>query len=159
MPDIGTPFDPGVVVAATPLEVDRLGQIDRVPAILAAFLALVGTIAIAHLLVTSGQRRRRDFAVLKSIGFTRGQLARSVAWQATIVAFIGCVVGVAVGLVAGTVLWRAVAERVGVLPVVDPAVPILAISVVATFVIANIAAFVPARAAARVEPGAVLRSE
>ena len=54
MPDIGTPFDPGVVVVAMLLEVDRLGQIDRVPAILAAFLALVGTIAIVHLLVTSG---------------------------------------------------------------------------------------------------------
>jgi ABC-type lipoprotein release transport system permease subunit len=42
----------------------------------------VGVLAlatIAHLLITSVRRRRRDLAVLRTIGFTRAQVRSTVA--------------------------------------------------------------------------------
>ena len=39
--------------------------------------------ALGHTLVSSIRRRRRDLATLKTLGFTRGQVSATVAWQAT----------------------------------------------------------------------------
>ena len=62
-------------------------------------------LALALTLTTSVRRRRRDLALLKTLGFTRRQLAATVAAQASIVALLGIVVGVPVGIVAGRSLW------------------------------------------------------
>jgi len=42
---------------------------------------------------------------LKALGFTRRQLASTVAWQSTIAIGIGVIVGVPLGIVAGRALW------------------------------------------------------
>ncbi len=159
MPEAGTAFDPAVTFPVRPLEVERLRPIGRTPLVLAGFLALVGVIAMGHLIVTSVQQRRREFAVLKSMGFTRRQVSRSVAWQATTVAALGSVVGVVGGLIVGGLLWREVAARVGVLAIVDVPVLIVVGVVVGTFVLANLVAAIPARAAARTRPAVVLQAE
>jgi hypothetical protein len=79
LPGVGREGGPGAVRNEVPLEVERLQQIDRIPLALALFLILIGTIAVGHLLVTSVQRRQRDFAVLKSVGFRRYQTYATVA--------------------------------------------------------------------------------
>jgi predicted lysophospholipase L1 biosynthesis ABC-type transport system permease subunit len=142
-----------------PLEVERLHQIDHVPDALAAFLTLLGAIAVGHLLVTSIRRQRRDFAVLKTMGFSRGQLMAAVASEATTVAAFGIVVGLVLGIAGGATLWRAVAHRVGLVPGVD--MPLLAILfvVLATVIVANLVAALPARAAARTPAAVILRAE
>jgi predicted lysophospholipase L1 biosynthesis ABC-type transport system permease subunit len=159
MPGIGAFEEPGVVPVSAPLEVDRLDQIDRMPIVLGIFLAVVGMIAVGHLLVTSVRRRRRDFAVLKSVGFRRRQVLATVSWQATTVAVAGLLVGLVLGIVVGSLLWRAVADRVGVLPAVAVPTAALAAIAAATVVIANVIAAVPARSAARTKPAVALRSE
>jgi putative ABC transport system permease protein len=148
-----------VVAPTVPLEVDRLQQIDRIPIVLATFLALVGAVAVGHLLVTSVRRRRRDFAVLKSMGFTRRQVLATVTWQATTVAGFGLLAGSVLGLVAGGGLWRAAAGRVGVLPAVDLPIAVLAAVALAAVLITNLVAAFPARTAARTHPAVTLRSE
>ena len=159
MPGVGVLGRPGVRAVPVPLEVQRVDELDRIPDVLAAFLAVLGAIAVGHLLVTSVRRRRRDLAVLKALGFERTQLFATVASQATTVAVFGVAVGLVAGIVAGAGIWRLTADHVGVLPHVD--VPVLAVlAVVAvTVLIANAVAIFPARTAASLPAATVLRAE
>jgi putative ABC transport system permease protein len=125
----------------------------------AVFLPVLGAVAVGHLLVTSVQRRRRDFAILKAVGFRRAQVSATVVAQATTVAGVGALLGLLAGLVVGRVLWRATAGRVGLLPSVAFPVAALAGVVVATIVIVNVVAWFPARHAARTRPAVLLRAE
>jgi hypothetical protein len=159
LPGIGRFGEDDVARRPRRLEVVRLEQVDRIPLVLGVFLALVGAIAIGHLLVTSVNNRRRDFAILKTFGFTRHQVSSTVSWQATTVATLGLVAGFALGLPIGTLLWRATAARVGVLDVVVlPAIVLTAITI-ATYAIANAVALVPARRAANTRAAIALRTE
>ena len=58
-----------------PVEVDRLHGIDWLPATLAVLLGGLAVLAVGHALVTGVRRRRRDLALLKTLGFDRRQLA------------------------------------------------------------------------------------
>jgi hypothetical protein len=141
---------------------DRLNNLQKIQGLLLAMAGLIAVTALAaltHLLVTSIRRRRRDLAILKTLGFVRRQVWATVAWQASCVALVALVVGLPVGIAAGRWTWNLFAGNVGVVP--EPAVPLLAALLVVpiTIVAANIAAALPARAAGRVRPGSVLRSE
>jgi ABC-type lipoprotein release transport system permease subunit len=159
LPGIGSVGRDDVVRRPRRLEVVRLEQVDRIPLVLGVFLALVGAIAIGHLLVTSVNNRRRDFAILKTFGFTRGQVSSTVSWQATTVATLGVTAGFALGLPSGALLWRATADRVGVLDVVILPAVVLAAITIGTFAIANAVALVPARRAANTRAAIALRTE
>jgi hypothetical protein len=152
------PFAPTERVE-TPLEVIRLDQIRRVPAALAVFLAVLGAIAVGHLLVTSVRQQRRSFAVLKSMGFNRRQLMATVACEATTIVSLAILIGVVIGAVAGAVAWRAVARDVGVVPGVSFPVAILVAYALVALVVANVLATLPARTAARTPAAAILRAE
>lgn len=158
LPKVGVQ-GPGLLTPRVPLEVERVEQIERVPFALAIFLTILGAVAVGHLLVTSVQRRRHDFAILKTLGFSRSQLFRTVFVQATTVAGVGLVVGLIAGVALGSVLWRAAAESIGVLPAVDIPIPALAGIALATVVIVNVVAAFPARTAARTQAAVVLRSD
>jgi hypothetical protein len=151
--------DCSINIAQRPADVSNYARIERTPLLLAAVLSLLAFAAIAHLLVTSIQRRRRDFAVLKTLGFERRQISAAIAWQATIVATLALVIGLPVGVVAGLEVWRWFANDLGVAP--DAIVPLAAllIAVPLVLLVANAVAAVPAWAAARVRPGIVLRAE
>ena len=58
-----------------PTEIDRLRKINWFPTATAALLALLALVAVAHAVTTSTRRRRRDLAVLKTIGFGRAASA------------------------------------------------------------------------------------
>lgn len=58
----------------------------------------VGT--LAQVLLTS-VRRRRDLAVLKTLGLSRWQVQAVVAWQAVALAAAALAVGLPLGVVAG----------------------------------------------------------
>ena len=62
--------------ATLPVEIDRLQQVDQLPIILAGCLVLLAVAAVGHVLVTSVRRRRRDLAILQTLGFTRASSAR-----------------------------------------------------------------------------------
>jgi hypothetical protein len=147
------------VASTVPTEVDRLEQIDAFPVVIAAFVAVVALVAVGYALATAVRRRRRDLAILKTLGYRRGQVRATVAWHATTVAVIGIVVGVPLGLVVGRLIWERVADSLGV--VTTPTVPVALVFVVAltTLVVANAMAAFPARTAAKTRPSIVLRSE
>jgi hypothetical protein len=141
-----------------PVEVDRLQQIDRIPAALAALLGVLALIAVGHAVVTSVRRRRRELALLKVLGFSRGQVRATVAWQATTLAAIGLGLGIPIGIIVGRLAWQAVADGLGV--AVEVATPTLwlGLSVPTVLVLVNLIALLPAQAAARTRPAVALRS-
>src|SRR5262249_27056550 len=59
--------------AHAPGPVRNLEQITRLPLALALFFALLGAAAFAQLIFMLASERRRDLAVLRVIGYTRGQ--------------------------------------------------------------------------------------
>jgi predicted lysophospholipase L1 biosynthesis ABC-type transport system permease subunit len=93
------------------------------------------------------------------MGFSRRQLMGAVASEATAVAAFGIVVGLVLGIAGGATLWRAVAHRVGLVPGVDTPLRGILVVVVATVLVANVVAALPARAAARTPAAAILRAE
>src|SRR4029453_7665913 len=145
--------------AWTPVEVHNLGRVRGLPFLLAALLAVLGVATLGHLLVTSVRRRRRDLAVLKAVGFVRGQVSATVAWQATTLAILAVLIGVPLGVAAGRWAWLLVNRGLGT--PAGPVMPTLAVLavVLATVLVANLVAAQPARSAAATRPAVVLRSE
>ena len=142
-----------------PSTIGDFGGIESLPALVAALLAATAAGALAHALVTSVRRRRRDLAILKTLGFVRSQVLAAVAWQATAIALIALLVGLPLGVAAGRFAWNVFAEELGVLPeAVVPGWPILLL-VPATLLVANLVAAIPGRMAARTRPALALRAE
>lgn len=148
-----------VSFADPPLAVVDFGHVSNMPYLLAGIVSLLGAGTLTHGLVTAVRRRRRDLAVLKAIGLDRGQVRRAVAWQGTATALLTVVVGVPLGVIAGRWVWSLFANQTGFLA--EPVVNLTAMGAVlpATILLANLVAALPGRAAARVQPAVVLRSE
>jgi ABC-type antimicrobial peptide transport system permease subunit len=142
-----------------PPEVDRLRQVDSLPAILGTLIGGLAFLAVGHTLVTAVRRRRHELALLKTLGFNRRQVRGTIAWQATTLATIGLVVGMPAGLIVGRTVWRLVADGLGISNgAVIPALALL-LTVPIALALVNLIAFFPARAAAQTRPAVALRSE
>ena len=74
----------GLVSHLRPAEIENYRSMGTTPAILGGGLALGAVVALALTLVASVRRRRRELALLKTLGFVRRQLAAAVAWQSSI---------------------------------------------------------------------------
>jgi predicted lysophospholipase L1 biosynthesis ABC-type transport system permease subunit len=148
--------DSEVFTARLPSELANLERVRALPWALAAFLAVVALIAIVHAVVSTVRRRRRDLAVLRTLGLLDRQLAALVRWQAATFAAIGLVLGIPLGVVAGRFVWHEVATGIGVdATAATPILALLAIVVVVVLV-ALIVASVPAHYARRVHPATTL---
>ena len=159
LPDVGDPETSGIEAPRLPLEVRRLQQVQNLPLFLAGFLAVLGAAAIGYTLMTSIRRRRHEYAILKTLGFTHRQLAAAIAWHATTVAGVAIALGIPAGIVVGRLIWRAVSDNTGI--AFSPTVSVLLLlgAAIATLTFANVAASLPGRAAARIAPATVLRTE
>ncbi|MGO8724140.1 MAG: FtsX-like permease family protein [Acidimicrobiales bacterium] len=148
-----------VLTVQYPAEIENYRSIGDTPLILAGGLALAAVAALWLTLVASVRRRRRDLALLKSLGFTGRQLTATVAWQATIVAIIGLVVGIPLGIALGRWLWVLFAHEIYAVPLATvPVLPLVLVGLGA-LVLANAVAALPGRYAARTPTGLVLRAE
>ena len=99
------------------------------------------------MLARLSRRRRRDLALLKTLGFTTRQLAATIAWQASVIALIATIIGLPIGIAAGRQLWILFARNINAVP--QPTVPTSLILVAAgVLILANLGAAVPARIAA-----------
>jgi predicted lysophospholipase L1 biosynthesis ABC-type transport system permease subunit len=152
-------FPAAVLTVLAPADVANLQRVSSVPAVLAILLVVLAVATLAHALVTSIRRRRRDLAILKTLGLLRRQVSATVAWQATTIAIIATLVGAPLGVATGRMAWTFFATHSGIVP--SPAVPALlvALALPATLAAANVLATVPGRSAARTRPALVLRTE
>jgi ABC-type antimicrobial peptide transport system permease subunit len=137
----------------------NLDQIDAVPGIFAVIMGLMAAAVLAHVLVTTTRARRRDLAVLRTLGFTRAQTMRTVAYEATIWALVAVLIGAPIGIALGRVAWRAYAAGLGVVPEATTPWIALALTITGTIAIALIIALQPAWTAAHRRAATTLRSE
>jgi len=142
-----------------PAEIVNYRSLGTTPALLDAALAAGAIIALGLTLAASVRRRRRDLAMLKTIGFTSRQLAATVSCQASVAAVVGSVVGVPLGIALGRWLWILFAHSIYAVP--RPTVPVVAVLLVAggALVLANLVAALPGRVAAHTPTALLLRAE
>jgi hypothetical protein len=142
-----------------PAQIVNYRTIGSTPVILALGLALGAIVALGLTLTSSVRRRRRDLALLKTLGFTQRQLSAAVAWQATVDAVVGIVIGLPLGIVIGRELWILFARNINAVP--DATVPVISVLLVAigTLVFTNLVAVLPGLSAARTSTALVLRAE
>jgi putative ABC transport system permease protein len=151
-------FAPYLTELFVPTDLVNFGQAISFPALLGLTLALFGVATLAHLLLVSVSRRRKEVALLKVLGFLRRQVSAAVCWQATTVCLIGIVVGVPVGIIIGRSTWRLFATAVGVEPVAVVPAPQVVLVAVGVIVVGNAIAILPATLAARLRPAEALRA-
>jgi hypothetical protein len=161
---LNRPSDPdgpvsGVVSALRPAEIASYRTVDSTAVLLACLLAAGAISALGLTLIASVRRRRREFALLKTLGFTQRQLAATVAWQSSVPAIAGVIFGLPLGIAAGRWLWTLFARGISAVP--DPSVPVLYIAAVAfgAVLFANLAAVFPGIIAARAPTALLLRNE
>jgi ABC-type lipoprotein release transport system permease subunit len=160
--DIAQSVDPegfGSEGVQRPSDIIAYDRVRSTPLVLALVLAVLASATVAHALVSAVRRRRRDLALLATLGLTRRQISSTVAWQSTTVGVLALVIGVPLGIIGGRWAWGLLADDLGTLS--EPRVPVLAIAIGVPVVVllCNAVAYVPGRIAARMKPAVVLRSE
>ncbi len=154
---IGGPVS--VEPAVLPAGARDMSSVRRLPVALAVFLAILAAGVSIHALANTVQRRRRDLAVLRALGFTPRQVRGMIVSQATTIGLVGVVVGVPLGLVVGRSGWRWVARSVPFLYRAPVAAVAVIVVIPAALAILNVLAAFPARAAGRVRPADILRAQ
>jgi hypothetical protein len=149
----------GVVSLLRPAEIADYRSVGTTAFALTGSLGAGAIGALGLTLFASVRRRRRELAILKALGFSQAQLAATVAWQSSVSAAIGVIVGLPVGIALGRWLWTLFARGISAVP--DPTVPITSMVLIAlaALLFANLVAAVPGRIAARTSTHILLRTE
>ena len=142
-----------------PGDIKNYAAIRDTPLVLGAVLVLLAVGTLIHVLLTSVHRRRRDLAVLKTLGLVRSQVLRVVAWQATALAAAALLIGLPLGVLACRWAWALFAGSAGVSSLADVPVPLVLLAIPVTLALANLIAAGPGWDAARVRPASILRTE
>jgi hypothetical protein len=142
-----------------PGDIKNYASIRDTPLALAVALAVLAIGTLAHVLLTGVRRRRRDLALLKTLGFTRRQVLGTVAWEASAFAAVALLVGLPVGVVAGRWAWAVFANAAGVSTAATVPLATVLLAIPATLLAANLIAAAPGWEAARLRPAIVLRTE
>jgi hypothetical protein len=151
--------EPAAGVESPPASIVNVARVRRIPALLAGLLVGLALVTLVHSLLVSITGRRRDLAVLRALGADGGWIGRAVHSQATVLTIAPLVVGIPLGLLAGSVIFRAFVNRIGALP--DPAIPVLLIVglCAALVLVANAVSVVPAARARSVSTSRLLHEE
>lgn len=141
-----------------PRAVRDLADLGSLPEVLGGFVAVLAVAALAHALVVTTRRRRRDLAVLHALGSTPREVGLSIVAMAGATAAVGVAAGVPLGWLLARLAWTEVAGSTGVAG--DLLVPSgVAVAVVGAVVLAVVCALPSAVGAARDHPAEALRAE
>jgi putative ABC transport system permease protein len=127
-------------------------QIDQIINLFYSLLGLAILIALFGIVNTLGLsifERIRELGLLRAVGATRAQLRSMIRWEAVIIAVLGAVLGLAVGVFFGWTIVRALASQ-GISEFTLPAGQLL-LFVVAAGLAGILAAVLPGRRAAKVD--------
>jgi len=122
---------------------------------LIAGLAMFNTLAMIVL------EKTKDIAILRSMGYTRGDISRIFLWQAAIVLLIGTAAGCLVGVTVTYAVSRVPLQIRGIFTtnhfIVSWSIWHYIQAVTTALVMVMAASLIPARRAARLEPGDIIR--
>jgi putative ABC transport system permease protein len=140
-------------LAARPLD-----QLRPLLALVTVLSIAIGAGVVANTLGLSVVERRREIGLLRSAGASAAQVFRLFLAEAAVLAAAGAVVGVLLGILAAGLLVRQLAPADLGVPAVSLGVAAVLGSMALGVLMALLGAFLPARAAARMNPLAALRS-
>ncbi|MGI9119041.1 MAG: ABC transporter permease [Acidimicrobiales bacterium] len=146
------PFDP-------PSTVLNLARVRSTPFLVAIALGALGVLSLAHQLILSARRRRRDLAVLRALGADRRWVTGVLHWQVTVLASAVVVLAAPLGIAAGRIVYQAFIDRIGAGYGTSIPFALLGAILVALLVLGNLAAVVPARQARHEHPTRILADE
>jgi hypothetical protein len=153
------PLSQDVSPPLPPVELTNLHNICTLPEVLAGFLGLIAVAALGSVLLSCARRRRRDFAMLRAPGMTRGNVRTVLNAQGTAIGLFGLIVGIPLGLVVGRLGWAAIASRVPLAEIAPFALVAIVLIIPATIVAANVLALWPGRVTLSHLPADELRAE
>jgi putative ABC transport system permease protein len=93
---------------------EQARQIDQIINLFYSLLGLAIVIALFGIVNTLGLsifERIRELGLLRAVGATRGQLRSMIRWEAVIIAVLGAVLGLAVGVFFGWTIVRALSNQ------------------------------------------------
>jgi hypothetical protein len=143
----------------TPAAITNVARVRAIPFALAAVLGALVVLTVAHIMFTSIRARRRDVAILRSLGADRGWITRAVHWQATTFTIVPLAFGVPLGFIIGRIVFAAFANSMGAINDASLPIAIVIAVVVGVLVLANLVAAVPAMRARRMHPAVILQAD
>ncbi|MEQ1786742.1 MAG: FtsX-like permease family protein [Acidimicrobiales bacterium] len=157
--ELGEIYPSGALGPVVQQAVRNIERIRALPVLLATLASLMALASVAHALVLSLRRHLGELAVLRAVGFTRGQIRTTVITHGASLGVVAIVVGVPLGLVVARQGWRLLVDRIGV--AFAPQVPMgaLAIAIAAVLATIVVVALVAGQPAVRARPSATLRVE
>ena len=165
--DLGKALPPGVLAIAPQVERDRAVTVTRAYRVNLNMLALVALFTGAFLVFSTQSlsvlRRRRSLALLRALGATQSQLRRALLGEGLALGAVGSLLGVILGvLIAAAILKFLTADLGnGQLRAVGASLRAAPLQLLAFFAVgvavAGVAAWVPARNAARQPPARALK--
>jgi putative ABC transport system permease protein len=145
-------FDrPGVIVS--------VARARSIPYLVAAVLGVLVLLNLAHHLILSTRRRRRDLAVLRALGADRRWVTGVVHWQASLFTVVVLALGAPIGIAAGRVVYRTFVARIGAVDTVTLPFGFVALTIVGLIALANIVAAPSALRARQQPPAGILADE
>jgi len=118
------------LTSLAPAEVIETGRATGLIWSVIALLAVTLLASLGHALASSVRQHRRDYATLKTIGFTNRQVVGSVTWQSAAPVVLALGLALPLGTALGRWWWRILARLIGVID--TPVVPVAPLVVVAS---------------------------
>src|SRR5690606_24375104 len=130
-------------------------------AITVSVFSLIAGLAMFNTLAMIVMEKTKEIAILRSMGYTREDISRIFLWQATIVLILGSVIGCLLGYLLTYAVSRIPLPITGIFKtetfVVNKSVWHYVTATLIAVAMVMVASLVPARRAARLEPGDIIR--
>jgi putative ABC transport system permease protein len=140
--------DPGLTVALPGQQIltlfEIVGNVDKIILAIAAVVLVSSGIAIMLALYNSMNERRRQIAVLRVLGASKGRVFALILTESAVIGLLGAVAGVAMCVAGSRVVAVAMKARLGL--VIEPMLPLTPVLVVVSgaVVLACVAGLIPA---------------
>ena len=138
-------------------EILNFGRVRSMPYVLAGLLGALAVATLIHGLVTAVRRRRRDVAVLRTLGLVASDVRRLARWQSATLVLAALLPAIPFGIAVGRTVWLLFARSSGV--VGEAVLPWPAFAMIpGALALAILISVLPGRMAARTHPAIELRS-
>jgi hypothetical protein len=140
-------------------EIRNAEDMGRLPVALGSAMAIGALLSLGLALLAFVRQRRGELAILKTVGFTRGQVRSAVLWQGAVAVVVALAVGVPLGVVGGRWLWSRFASDIGVDPGASVPLLLLGGAVAAVAVVGIASALAPGVIAGATPPAEAMRAD
>jgi putative ABC transport system permease protein len=137
-------------IVSTQIETNRL--MNKVSLIFLIIILFVGGISIGNFMWANVNERKKEIGILLMLGTPKSSIYTMLLVKATILGFVGGVLGYAIGTIAGVILGPQLA---GIM--VRPVPVFLVWSILLSIVIAILGSLLPAYLAAKIEPFTIMQ--